>query len=67
MMTINGAHPGTGYTVIWTVPTANATTHASETAELLLANYPHAPFAAVYREHPPAAAGACAPKTHGRT
>ena len=52
MMTINGAHPGTGATVIWTVPTANATTHASETAELLLANYPHAPFAAVYRDTP---------------
>ena len=52
MMTIKAVHPGTGAMVIWTVPTANATTHVSETAELLLAKYPHAPFGAVYRDTP---------------
>ena len=37
---------------VWTVPTANATNHVSKTAELMLANYPHAPFVAVYRDTP---------------
>ena len=52
MMDIAGLNPGTGMVDFWTVPVANATVHRSETAALLLANHPNAPFAAVYSDTP---------------
>ena len=52
MMEILGVNPETGLVNWYDVPVANATVHASETAAMLLANYPDAPFAAVYRDTP---------------
>ena len=50
MVDIIGLNPETGLLDFWTVPAANATVHRSETAALLLANHPDAPFAAVYSD-----------------
>ena len=50
MVDIVGLNPETGLLDFWTVPAANATVHRSETAALLLANHPDAPFAAVYSD-----------------
>ena len=50
MVDIIGLNPETGMIDFWTVPAANATVHRSETAALLLANHPDAPFAAVYSD-----------------
>ena len=52
MMDILGVNPETGFAHWYHVPVANATVHASETATLLLDNYPDAPCAAVYRDTP---------------
>ena len=52
MMDNSGLNPETGMVDHRTVPAANTTVHRSETAALLLANQPDAPFAAVYSDSP---------------
>lgn len=54
MTDITCLNPETGMVDNWTIPAANATLHRSETAALLLANQPDAPFAAVCSDNPPA-------------